>query len=120
MNKAHREGAMRENVEYLPSPVPSGGMLDELSLLDFLIIVLQRKRLVAVVTMLCTAIALLIAFLLPREYTATVIILPPQGSSSMGSMLASQLAGMNAVSGRSESTRLNSSHSEISRMPSSA
>jgi len=78
-------------------------MQDELSFLDFLIIVLQRKRLVAISTVVCTAAALLIAFLLPQEYTATVIILPPQGNSSMGSMLASQLAGMNAVSGLASS-----------------
>ena len=75
-------------------------MQDDLTFLDFLLIITQRKKLVGMVTAICTGIALILAFGLPQEYTATVIILPPQGNSSMSSMLASQLAGMgSAVSG---------------------
>jgi tyrosine-protein kinase Etk/Wzc len=73
---------------------------DDLTFLDFLLIITQRKKLVGIVTAVCTAIALILAFALPQEYTATVIILPPQGnSSSMSSMLAGQLAGMNSAMG---------------------
>ena len=76
---------------------------DELTFLDFLIIVTRRKRFIGMVTVIFTVSALLIAFLLPQEYTATVIILPPQGNPSMGSMLSSQIAGMSAVSSMASS-----------------
>ena len=73
---------------------------DDLTFLDILLIVTQRKKLVGMVTAICTGVALILAFALPQSYTATVIILPPQGNSSMSSMLASQLEGMGgAVSG---------------------
>ncbi len=58
--------------------------------------VTNRKKLVGMVTAICTGIALILAFALPLEYTATVIILPPQGNSSMSTMLASQLQGSGA------------------------
>jgi uncharacterized protein involved in exopolysaccharide biosynthesis len=92
-----------ERAEEVPDqPVFSSiqpGEQDDLTFLDVLLIITQRKKLVGIVTAACTAIALLIAFALPQEYTATVIILPPQGNSSMSSMLAGQLAGMNSAMG---------------------
>jgi tyrosine-protein kinase Etk/Wzc len=72
---------------------------DDLTFLDVLLIITQRKKLVGIVTATCTLIALIVAFALPQKYTATVIILPPQGNSSMSSMLAGQLAGMNSSMG---------------------
>ena len=91
-------GIMRndERTEEVPGQIvfPSiqPGEQDDLTFLDVLLIITQRKKLAGIVTAACTAIALLIAFALPQEYTATVIILPPQGNSSMSSMLAGQLA----------------------------
>jgi tyrosine-protein kinase Etk/Wzc len=73
---------------------------EDLTFLDVLLIVTQRKKLVGLVTAICIGVALILAFALPQSYTATVIILPPQGNASMSSMLASQLAGVgSAVSG---------------------
>jgi len=73
---------------------------EDLTFLDVLLIITQRKKLLGVVTAICTGIALMLAFTLPQSYTATVIILPPQVNTSMGSMLANQLEGMgSAVSG---------------------
>lgn len=54
----------------------------------------------AVVTAICTGIAIILTFALPGEYTATVVILPPQGDSWMSARLASELAGVGgAVTG---------------------
>jgi len=53
---------------------------DDLTFLDFLLIITQRKKLVGIVTAVCTVTALILAFALPQEYTATVVILPPQGT----------------------------------------
>ena len=99
MSKLQTESTIRHGLEYRPLTPPLPAAQEELTLLDFLLIVAQRKRLVATVAGICVITALALAFLLPQEYTATVIILPPQGNTSMGSMLASQLAGASAVSG---------------------
>ena len=100
-----RNGGMtKELPEDLLLPRISPHEQEDLTFLDFLIIIVQRKKLVAIVTAISTGIALILAFALPQEYTATVIILPPQGNSSMSSMLASQLSGLNgAVSGMASS-----------------
>lgn len=74
----------------------------ELSLLDLLIVIVERKRLVLGVTAGVAIAALVVSLVLPVSYTATVTLLPPQESSSMGAILASQLGnlgGMAALAG---------------------
>jgi len=94
------DGMTKSPVEDLVLPSIHPDEPEDLSFLDVLLIITQRKKLVGIVTLVCASIALLLAFALPQEYTATVTILPPQGNSSMSSMLASQLEGMGgAVSG---------------------
>jgi uncharacterized protein involved in exopolysaccharide biosynthesis len=94
------DGTAKSSVEDIVFPPIYPAEPEDLTFLDVLLIITQRKKLVGIVTLICTAIAMLLAFALPQEYTATVTILPPQGNSSMGSMLASQLEGMGgAVSG---------------------
>lgn len=90
------DGTIKEesNEIRMPSIPPEE---EDLTFLDFLLIIAQRKKLVGKVAAICTGVALILAFALPKEYTATVIILPPQGNSSMSSMLASQLAGMGST-----------------------
>ena len=39
-------------------------------------------------------VALIVSFLLPRHYTATVLLLPPQQNSSLGTAIASQLGNL--------------------------
>ena len=100
MVKMRMDGTTKELHEDIVLPAISSLEQEDLTFLDFLLIITQRKKLVGIVTAICMGIALILAFALPQEYTATVIILPPQGNSSMSSMLASQLAGMgSAVSG---------------------
>ena len=93
------DGTIRELPEDLVFPSIQQRVQDDLTFLDFLLLVAQRKKLVGLVTAVCTALGLIVAFSLPQEYTATVIILPPQGNTSMSSMLASQLSGMNSAMG---------------------
>ncbi len=100
MVKMRNDEMTREVPDDIVFPSIQPSQQDDLTFLDFLLIITQRKKLVGIVTATCTAIALILAFALPPEYTATVIILPPQGnSSSMSSMLAGQLAGMNSAMG---------------------
>jgi tyrosine-protein kinase Etk/Wzc len=74
---------------------------DEISLLDLLIVLAQRKRLILGFTLLFAVLAAGISLLLPPQYTATISIMPPQQNSSMSSALMSQLGGMAALAGGS-------------------
>jgi uncharacterized protein involved in exopolysaccharide biosynthesis len=70
---------------------------NEISLLDLLIVLAERKRIIFWVTAVFAIIAVVISLLLPVRYTATVTLLPPQQSSSMGAALASQLGNMGGM-----------------------
>ena len=84
----------------LPSPRVAESVakeVDEISLLDLLIVLAERKRLIFWVTAVFTILAIVISLLQPKSYTATVTLLPPQQSSSMSTALASQLGSMGSV-----------------------
>ena len=86
------------------TPVAEYGAMqnDEISLLDLLIVIAERKRIVLWVTTAFAIVAIVVSLLLPKSYTATVTLLPPQQGTSMGSALASQLGnlgGMAALAG---------------------
>jgi uncharacterized protein involved in exopolysaccharide biosynthesis len=70
---------------------------DEISLLDLLIVLAERKRTIFVVTAAFAIIALVIALVLPKNYTATVVLLPPQQNSSIGAALTSQLGSLGSM-----------------------
>ncbi|MGC9198627.1 MAG: GumC family protein [Acidobacteriaceae bacterium] len=75
---------------------------DEISLLDLLIVLADRKRTVLWTTGTFAVLAIVISLLLPARYTATTTLLPPASSNSVSSMLASQLGslgGMAAMAG---------------------
>jgi tyrosine-protein kinase Etk/Wzc len=74
---------------------------DDLSLLDFLVVLVDRKRLIFWITAAFTLMAIPVSLLLPKRYTATVTVLPPQQNSSLGTMLAAQLGSMGSSSGLS-------------------
>ncbi len=70
---------------------------EEISLLDLLIVLANRKGLIVKITAACLALGLLLAFLLPKRYTAEATVLPPQQNSSMAGALASQLGSLGAM-----------------------
>lgn len=70
---------------------------DEISLLDLLIVIAERKRTIFKITALFAILAIIISLLLPVRYTATVTLLPPQESSSMSSVLMSQLGSLGGM-----------------------
>ena len=70
---------------------------DEISLLDLLIVLAGRKRVILWVTAVFAILAIVISLLLPKRYTATVTLLTPQQNSSMGAALASQLGSMGGM-----------------------
>lgn len=67
---------------------------DEISVLDLLTVIGEKRHIVLRTTVIALVIGTLIAFLLPKKYTAEVMLLPPQQGSSISSLLASQLGGL--------------------------
>jgi uncharacterized protein involved in exopolysaccharide biosynthesis len=87
---------------------PRGGPIQEkteISLLDLMVLLAERKRIILWVTGGFAVSAVIISLFLPKMYTAKAVLLPPQQNSSTGSLaLASQLGnlgGMAALAGNS-------------------
>lgn len=70
---------------------------EEISLLDLLIAITQRRRRIVTVVVCATLIGLILSFVLPTRYTATTSILPPQQNSSVGAALMAQLGSLGSI-----------------------
>ncbi len=69
----------------------------EISLLDVLIVLAERKRTIFVTTACVAVLAVVLSLVLPKRFTAIVTLLPPQQNSSIGGALASQLGNLSGV-----------------------
>src|ERR1700739_1784993 len=67
---------------------------DDISLLDLLVVLVERRRLVIWITGVCAVVGVIVSLLLPKKYTATITLLPPQQTSSMAAVLGSQLSSL--------------------------
>jgi uncharacterized protein involved in exopolysaccharide biosynthesis len=97
---------LQEHADTPPIPAIPGqdAKDDDISLLDLLIVLAERKHIILGVTAVFAIVAIIVSLVLPLRYTASVTLLPPQQSSSMGAALASQLGnlgGMAALAGGS-------------------
>ncbi|HEX4487326.1 MAG TPA: GNVR domain-containing protein [Terriglobales bacterium] len=82
----------------LPDPLASGHR--SLYWLEFAAAVGERKRYVFFFTLACLPAALLIAMLLPNQYTAVTSLLPPQQSRSMAAAALGQFGDLANLVGR--------------------
>ncbi len=73
------------------------GVDDGVSVLDLLVILAKRRRLILSMTAGFGIVGLLISFLLPKRYTAETTIMLPQQNSSMASALTSQLGSLGTM-----------------------
>jgi tyrosine-protein kinase Etk/Wzc len=91
---AARDAAADAAIAAQPGAAHAGAMrAGEIDLLDLLIALARRKRLIAGATLGSAVLAATISFLVPNRYTATTKVLPPQQAQSSGAMLMTQLAG---------------------------
>ena len=77
---------------------------DEISIFETLLVIAERRYFILQIAAGFALIAVVIAFVLPKRYTATVSLLPPQQGSSLNAVLSSQvgsLGGMAALAGGS-------------------
>jgi uncharacterized protein involved in exopolysaccharide biosynthesis len=70
---------------------------NDVSLLDLLIVLGRQKKFLAVSTLAVFAMALIVTLLIPKRYTATTTVLPPQQGSSLSAALLSQVGNMGAL-----------------------
>ena len=82
-------------------PAPAGSSApadkDEISLLDLLIVLAERRRTILCITGTFAVVAIIVSLLLPVLYTANVTLMPPQQNSSLGSAIASQIGNLGSV-----------------------
>jgi tyrosine-protein kinase Etk/Wzc len=81
----------------VPPARPGANEDAEVSLLDILIIIAARKRIIFWTTAAFAVTAIVISLLLPKRYTATVSLLPPQQNSSISTALAAQLGNLGGM-----------------------
>jgi uncharacterized protein involved in exopolysaccharide biosynthesis len=86
----------------------TAGNLDKdegaISVLDLLIVLAERKRLIFSIAGIFAIVAIVISILLPKQYTATVTLMPPQQNTSLASAMSAQLGslgGLGALAGGS-------------------
>ncbi|MGE5112791.1 MAG: GumC family protein [Acidobacteriaceae bacterium] len=72
----------------------------EITLLDLLIVLAKHKKTIARITFGGTILALVVSFLIPKKFTATTRILPPQQTQSSALAMLSQLNPLAAGLGK--------------------
>ena len=90
-------GRRADSLPDMPLAVDVMKSREEISLLDLLIVVAEKKWLVLKFTAVFAVVATAVSLLLPVRYTATVVLMPPQQNTSMGAALASQLGSLGSV-----------------------
>jgi uncharacterized protein involved in exopolysaccharide biosynthesis len=65
----------------------------EVHLLDLLIILLMRRKAILLFSVITTILTAIVVFILPNQYTAVTVVLPPASQNAMGAAMLSQLAG---------------------------
>lgn len=78
-NESHTQGVSKSdaNVSHVTPHAE-----DEINLLDYLIVLLKRKKLIIGITLCAAIMTAIISFIMPTIYRAETKILPPQQSSS--------------------------------------
>lgn len=66
---------------------------NKISLMDILILLARRKKFILCASFAAALLVAVIVFLLPNQYTAQAVLMPPSQGPSAGSSLLSQLAG---------------------------
>ena len=70
---------------------------NDVSLLELLIVIGRRKKFLAGSTLAVAALTLIVTLLLPKSYTATTSVLPPQQNSNFSAALLSQVGNLGAL-----------------------
>jgi tyrosine-protein kinase Etk/Wzc len=69
----------------------------ELSVLDTVILLLERKRFIVRFVLGACLLSIVVSLILPVQYEAKIVLLPPAQNSSIGSSLLGQMGGLGAL-----------------------
>lgn len=89
---------MQPTTPAISTATPTHG---DVSLIDLLMVLLQRWQLLVLVPVLVGAAGLGVSYLIPPQFTATVTFLPPQGGSSSLSNALNSLGALASLAGGS-------------------
>jgi uncharacterized protein involved in exopolysaccharide biosynthesis len=73
--------------------LPANGEAPTADVLEILLVLAREKKPIILFTVAAAILAAIIVFIIPKSYTATATILPPQQNQSMASALLGQMAG---------------------------
>jgi len=90
--------AARASVTSLPGIEPPA-RAREMDGLDLLVVLSRHKNTIVAVTLAAAVLAAIVSLLLPKTYTASTTILPPQQNQSAATALAGQIGALSALSG---------------------
>ena len=76
-----------------PGNTPAEDFEDEIDLLDYLQVLLKHRKMIFQIVLAAIILSVIVSLLLPKMYTATARILPPQESTSGVAGLLSQAGG---------------------------
>ena len=88
---------MTESAQNQLPPQPE----DEIDLLDLLIVVAKNKKMIIRNTLVAALIAVAVSLLMPKIYTASTTIMPPQPGQSTASAMLAQMGGLAGMAGAS-------------------
>ena len=88
---------VQENIQHLPESKTTDLPTKDLHLLDILTILSRRRKFIFLSTLGISILTAIIVLLLPSQYTATSILLPPGLNSSGSSAVLQQLGGAGAL-----------------------
>ena len=66
---------------------------DEIDLLDYLEVVLKRRKLIAKITAAAFVLSIIVSLLLPKIYSATALVIPPSQDQGMIGLMLGQMGG---------------------------
>jgi tyrosine-protein kinase Etk/Wzc len=84
-------------IQHEPSVGTSNDSLQsevDVSMLDILILLLERKRFIVRFVLVAAVLAIVVSLLLPVRYEAKIVLLPPAQNSSISSALLGQIGGL--------------------------
>lgn len=80
--------------DWRPAASAVGRKPGKCDVLDWLIVLSRRKRIILRTTLAAAVLATIVAFVVPNRYTATAKILPPQQSQSLAASMIGQLGAL--------------------------
>lgn len=96
-NRTEMDRDIEDQVAKLEPEVAGGREVD---LIDLLLLLSQNKKVILQITIAVAVLAVIVSLLLPKMYTATATILPPQESPSTLSSMLGQFGAISGLSSR--------------------